>query len=56
MAVALIVGSIELLGLLAQQLNWSGAFWDWIGGLNLNILGYILVGLFVFTWVAALLI
>jgi high-affinity nickel-transport protein len=55
-AVALIIGTIELLGLLAQQLNWSGGFWDWIGGLDLNILGFIVVGLFVLTWVASLLI
>jgi high-affinity nickel-transport protein len=55
-AVALIIGTIELLGLLAQQLNWAGGLWDWIGGLDLNILGYVIVGLFVLTWVAALLI
>jgi high-affinity nickel-transport protein len=55
-AVALIIGSIELLGLLAQQLNWSGGFRDWISGLDLNILGYIIVGLFVSTWVVSLLI
>jgi nickel/cobalt transporter (NiCoT) family protein len=55
-AVAFIIGSIELLGLLAQQLNWTGGFWDWIGGLDINILGYAIVGLFVFTWVASLVI
>jgi nickel/cobalt transporter (NiCoT) family protein len=55
-AVALIIGSIELLGLLAQELNWSGGFWDWVGGLNLNTLGYMIVALFVVTWVVALLV
>ena len=53
-AVALIVGTIELLGLLAEQLGWTGGFWDWIGGLNLNIVGFAIVGLFVLTWVVAL--
>jgi high-affinity nickel-transport protein len=55
-AVALIVGTIELLGLLANQLGFEGGFWDWIGGLDLNILGFVIVGLFVLTWVASLLI
>ena len=55
-AVALIIGTIELLGLLAQQFGWSGGFWDWLGGLDLNILGFIIVGLFVVTWALSLLI
>jgi high-affinity nickel-transport protein len=55
-AVALIIGTIELLGLLADQLGWAGGVWDWIGALDLNILGYVIVGLFVLTWVASLLI
>jgi nickel/cobalt transporter (NiCoT) family protein len=55
-AVALIIGTIELLGLLADQLGWAGGVWDWIGAFDLNILGYVIVGLFVLTWVAALLI
>jgi len=55
-AVALIIGTIELLGLLSEQLGWSGGFWGWIGTLDLNILGYAIVGLFILTWAAALLI
>jgi high-affinity nickel-transport protein len=55
-AVALIIGTIEPFGLPANQLGWAGGFWDWVGGLNLNILGYLIVGLFVLTWAASLLI
>jgi len=55
-AVALIIGTVELLGLLAQQLGWSGGFWDWIGGLDLNAIGFVIVGMFIATWVVALLI
>jgi high-affinity nickel-transport protein len=50
--VALVVGTIELGGLVAQHL--SGGFWSWLAGLNLNLLGYVVVGLFVVTWVGAL--
>jgi nickel/cobalt transporter (NiCoT) family protein len=55
-AVALIVGGVELLGLFAQQLNWTGGFWGWINGLDFNLLGFVIVGLFVVTWIGSLLI
>ncbi|MGH3959198.1 HoxN/HupN/NixA family nickel/cobalt transporter [Mycobacterium sp.] len=53
-AVALLIGSVELLGLLADEFGWSGAFWDWVGGINLNAIGFVIVGLFVLTWAVAL--
>jgi high-affinity nickel-transport protein len=54
--VALLIGSIELLDLFAGQLGWRGPFWDWLGGLDLNTVGFVVVGLFVSTWVVALLV
>jgi nickel/cobalt transporter (NiCoT) family protein len=54
--VAMLIGSVELLGLLADQLGWSGGFWTWLGGINLNAIGFMIVGLFVVTWVGAMLI
>jgi high-affinity nickel-transport protein len=53
-AVALLIGSIELLSVLADKLTLSGGVWDVITGLDLNVLGYAIVGLFVFTWAIAL--
>jgi nickel/cobalt transporter (NiCoT) family protein len=53
-AVALIIGTIELGGLAAQHLNLSGAFWSWFEGIDINLLGYIIVGLFAATWALAL--
>ncbi len=55
-AVALLIGSIELLGLFAGQLGWHGPFWDWIGRLDLNAVGFVIVGMFVLTWAVALLV
>lgn len=52
-AVALIIGTVELLGLVGEKLDLHGPFWDWVGGLDLNIIGYLVVGLFVATWIAA---
>ncbi|MFI8791412.1 HoxN/HupN/NixA family nickel/cobalt transporter [Streptomyces sp. NPDC055105] len=53
-AVALIIGTAELLGLLADKAGLHGAFWDWISGLDLNTIGFVIVGLFFATWAAAL--
>ena len=53
-AVALIVGTAQLLSLLAGQLGLHGGFWDWVVGLDLNIVGFVIVGLFALTWVGAL--
>ncbi len=55
-AVALLIGSIELLGLFAGQLGWHGPFWSWLGGLDINTLGFVVVGMFVVTWAVALLV
>ena len=53
-AVALLIGTVELLGLLASQLHLSGGFWTWVSTLDLNVIGFGIVGLFVLTWVIAL--
>ncbi|WP_446042078.1 HoxN/HupN/NixA family nickel/cobalt transporter [Streptomyces sp. SID1121] len=53
-AVALIIGTVELLGLLAEKLGLHGAFWDWVSGLDLNIVGLVIVGLFFATWLLAM--
>jgi len=48
------VGAIEVLGLLPQELHVSGPIWDYLAGFNLNAAGFVIVGLFVVTWVVAL--
>jgi high-affinity nickel-transport protein len=53
-AIALLIGTIELGGLIAQQLNLSGTFWDWFENININLLGFLIVGMFVATWAIAL--
>ena len=53
-AVALVIGTIEIGGLLAQKLNAQGSFWGWLENIDINTLGFIIVGMFVATWVIAL--
>ena len=50
--VALVVGGIETLGLLANQFQFQGVFWNTISGLNDNFgaLGYGIVALFIVSW------
>jgi nickel/cobalt transporter (NiCoT) family protein len=55
-AVALIIGTIELLSVLADKLSLTGGFWDSVSNLDLNIVGFVIVGLFVATWAIALLV
>jgi nickel/cobalt transporter (NiCoT) family protein len=54
--VAFVIGGVELLGLLSQQLNITGRFWTDMQNANINSLGFVIVGLFVVTWAVALLI
>jgi high-affinity nickel-transport protein len=53
-AVALLIGTIELGGLIAQHLNLSGGFWNWFENIDINFLGFVIVGMFVATWAVAL--
>jgi high-affinity nickel-transport protein len=55
-AVAFIIGSVELLGILARKAELTGGFWGWVANLDLNIVGYFIVALFVGTWAVALLV
>jgi high-affinity nickel-transport protein len=55
-AVALLIGTVEFMALMTQELGLRGPFWRWLSGLNLNTMGFAIVGLFVGTWVVALII
>ena len=53
--VAVLVGGIEALGLAADQFAFQGAFWGGVRSLNDNfgLLGYVIIGVFVVTWMAS---
>src|SRR5439155_15083584 len=55
-AVALLVGSIELLSVATSELGLTGGAWAWVAGVGLNTVGYLIVGLFVLTWALALVV
>jgi nickel/cobalt transporter (NiCoT) family protein len=53
-AVALIIGTIELVGVLADQANITSGPLGWIANINLDYAGYAIVGLFLVSWAIAL--
>jgi high-affinity nickel-transport protein len=52
--VALAIGSIEIFSLLAEKLGLRGGAWDWMAAIDLNTIGFAIVGLFIATWLVAL--
>jgi nickel/cobalt transporter (NiCoT) family protein len=55
-AVALIIGTVELVSILADKLDIRSGPLATIGSLDLNYVGYVIVGLFLATWIVALVI
>ncbi len=53
-AVALIIGTIELIGVLADRLKIDSGPLATVASINLDYVGYIIVGLFVVSWLIAL--
>lgn len=53
-AVAFVVGTIELLGLVATELHLRGGLWGQFATFNINLAGFIIAGMFVAVWVIAL--
>ncbi|MFJ2992859.1 hypothetical protein [Pandoraea sp. NPDC087047] len=56
--VALLIGGIEVIGLIEQTMQFSGAFWRYIDLLNNNfgLLGYAIVGIFAIAWICSALL
>jgi len=54
--VAVGIGGIEVLGLVADRLSLEGSFWSAVGALNSNFgsLGYVIVGIFVACWLISI--
>jgi high-affinity nickel-transport protein len=53
-AIALMIGTVELLSILVDRLSLSGGLWDFIATIDLNAVGYLVVALFVVTWAIAI--
>jgi high-affinity nickel-transport protein len=56
--VAMLVGSIEVLGLIAEKFELKGVFWRWVADLNQDVgtLSYTVFGIFGVSWVISALV
>ncbi len=52
--VAFFIGTVEIMGLIAQEANLSGGVWGFVAHFNINTAGFVIVGVFVVTWLVAL--
>jgi high-affinity nickel-transport protein len=52
--VAFFIGTIEILGLISSETHLRGGFWSFMGNFNINQAGFIIVGVFIVTWIVAL--
>ncbi|HTY65132.1 MAG TPA: HoxN/HupN/NixA family nickel/cobalt transporter, partial [Alphaproteobacteria bacterium] len=52
---AVLIGGVEILGLVVDRLGLEGGVWSLIGILNENFgaIGYLIIGLFVIAWVVS---
>jgi nickel/cobalt transporter (NiCoT) family protein len=48
------IGTIEILGLLPSELHLKGAFWHFMANFNLNAAGFIIVAMFIVTFLGAM--
>jgi high-affinity nickel-transport protein len=54
--VAVLIGGIEALGLIASKLSLEGPFWDLVAALNdqFGTLGYVIIAIFVASWLISI--
>jgi high-affinity nickel-transport protein len=53
--VAVVIGTIEILGLVADRLSLDGQPWEFIASIDINVVGRFIVGIFFAVWIGAIL-
>jgi high-affinity nickel-transport protein len=51
-----VIGIIEVFQVFSQELGWTANFWVWLQNLDFNIMGFMLVGMFIVVWALAIII
>jgi nickel/cobalt transporter (NiCoT) family protein len=54
--VAFIIGTIEVISIIASQFNLSGGLWNYFSNLDFGMLGSLIIGIFVVSWLASTII
>jgi high-affinity nickel-transport protein len=55
-AVAFVIGTSELGGVIGSRLDLPGPFWNWFEDVDLNFVGFVIVAMFAATWGIAVVI
>jgi high-affinity nickel-transport protein len=52
--VALVIGALEALQVIGQELNLNGSFWRFVAhDIDLNKIGFLIVGIFLLAWICS---
>jgi high-affinity nickel-transport protein len=54
--VALVIGTIELLSIVAEKLGLAGGAWDWVANLDFERIGYLIIAIFLVSWLGSTLL
>jgi len=54
--VALVVGTIEITSIISGPLNLTGGIWDYLNNLDFGLLGILIIGIFILSWVVSTII
>ena len=54
--VAVVVGTIEVISIISGPLNLTGGVWDFLNNLDFGLLGGVIIGVFVLSWVVSTII
>jgi high-affinity nickel-transport protein len=52
-AVAFAIGGVELLQVLASELNLTGPYWNWLAKLDFETMGFGIIGIFLVAWLVS---
>jgi len=51
--VALAIGTVELLQVLAAELGLTGPWWQWLSGLDFETVGFMIIIIFLASWLVS---
>jgi high-affinity nickel-transport protein len=54
--VALAIGTVELLQVMATELGLTGPWWQWLGGLDFETIGFVIIIIFLVSWFVSVVI
>ncbi len=54
--VALVVGTIEIISIISGPLNLTGGIWNYLNNLDFGLLGILIIGIFILSWVVSTII